>query len=113
MGEIRLTFVQDLSAEIMPSLSDWAQNRQSPLPPATLVRDYVITAFLGDRAVHTQTISGNYQRHRIHALPAGMVCDRLRVTVLATQGTNGPGSWRRGCMPKRSRKDRACYGLYD
>ena len=86
VGEIRLTFDSDLSAEIMPSLSDWAQNRQSPLPPATLVQDYVITAFLGDRAVHTQTISGNYQRHRIHALLAGTVCDRLRVTVLATQG---------------------------
>lgn len=86
VGEIRLTFDSDLSAEIMPSLSDWAQNRQSPLPPATLVQDYVITVFLGDRAVHTQTISGNYQRHRIHALLAGTVCDRLRVTVLATQG---------------------------
>jgi hypothetical protein len=49
---------------------------------AQTVRDYAIEL----DGVEVLRVSGNYQRRRVHDLPAGSRANRLRLVVLATNG---------------------------
>ena len=94
--EVRLTFDPDLSREIKISISKGTLARQIPGIPATLVKDYRLELLSGETVVHQIEVKGNYLRHRVHALPEAVPCDRVKLTVLATRGDararlRGPG----------------------
>ncbi len=79
-------FDPNLSGEIKISLSQAALKRQTPGIPATLVKDYRLELLSGETVVHQIEAKGNYLRHRVHALPEAVSCDRVKLTVLATRG---------------------------
>jgi len=83
LGEIHLTFCSGMEREL--ALSPSARVNQTVIrgPQPETVRDY-------DLSVDGQTVlevRGNYQRKRVHALPKGTKGRKLRLTVLATQGS--------------------------
>ena len=86
ISEIRLAFDSDLSAEIMPSLSDWAKDRQPEGVPKTIVKDFTIQGFYHGASVFEVNVEGNYQRHRIIDLDCAAVCDQVEIKVFAANG---------------------------
>lgn len=86
LSKINLTFDSSLSAEIMPSLSDWAKARQQQGVPDTLVKDFLIRCFRNGKMVCEKGITGNYQRCCHITLSEPVSCDRLEIGVTATNG---------------------------
>lgn len=86
LSQVRLTFDSDLSIEIMPSLSKWVQDREEPCVPQTLVSDYRVVLLKGGEEVHSVSVTGNYQRHRIHSFEQAFRCDCVKVEISATNG---------------------------
>lgn len=84
--DLFLTFDSSLSSEIMPSLSDWAKNRQEKGVPKTLVKDYRLRCYLDDAVVYEKEVSGNYQRRNRHTLKQPVFCNRLELEITATNG---------------------------
>lgn len=54
----------------------------------TLVRDYRVEAWDGERWDVVAAVEGNRRRHRRHALPAPLTTTRLRLVVTATNGVD-------------------------
>jgi hypothetical protein len=84
--EIHLKFDSNLSKEIMVSLSHSALSKQIPGIPPELVKDYRLEFLQGEQVVHSETVTGNYLRHRIHKLDSIVSCDKVNVHVLNTNG---------------------------
>jgi hypothetical protein len=85
--EIRLTFDPDLSHEIKISLAPGTLARQSPGMPRQLVKRYRLDLLRGGEVVHQiEMTKSEYPRHRIHTLPKAVLCDQVKLTVLATYG---------------------------
>ena len=84
VSKVDIVFDSNLSAEIMPSLSEFRQNEQCEGVPKELVRDYKILCLLGGAVVHEQAITGNYQRLRSHAV--NLACDTVKIFVSAANG---------------------------
>ena len=55
--------------------------------PEELVKDYALELFLGGAKVWEARVSNNYQRLNVHILPEGIAGDLLRLTILASHGT--------------------------
>ena len=86
LTEARLKFDSNLSVEIMVSLSHHVRKKQHPGAARELIKDYVLTFYLEDRPVHEEKVVNNGHRFCIHKLPENLLCDKVRVQVLSTNG---------------------------
>lgn len=86
--QILLTFDSNLSREITISLSDEVLARQSPGTPPELIRDYTLRGFLQGETVFEETRHENYQRHCTVTLEHPVWCDRILLTLRATNGSD-------------------------
>jgi hypothetical protein len=84
--EVRLTFDSNLNRMIMMTNQRNHLERQLAGVPPELIKDYRLEFYRGSELVHAEMIAGNYQRLRVHSLPQGLRCDRLKIQVLATHG---------------------------
>jgi hypothetical protein len=85
-SRIEITFDTGLHRVLTLSQSDaYAAKMQWGRPQAETVRDYTLELLSAGNVVATQAMAGNYQRRRVH-VSDWPVCDRLRVTVSATNG---------------------------
>ena len=55
-------------------------------PQPELVKDYLIEGFLDGNKIPILKILNNYQRKNSHVLDSVFVLDRIRITVLSTNG---------------------------
>lgn len=84
---IQLTFDPDLSREIMPSIAPSVKNLQVKGVPPTLVKDYDICLYdAAGELVHRQDCCDNYQRQNFLDFSDGVCCNRIDITVKATNG---------------------------
>lgn len=81
IGEIHLTFDSGAERELALSMSDAFTNRMVRGPQPEIVERYTL-----DAGGWSETVEGNYQRKRIHRLPAPVRVRSLRLTVHATHG---------------------------
>jgi hypothetical protein len=51
-----------------------------------LVKDCNVDLLMGDTVAHRLEVRDNHLRHRVHRLEQAVTCDRVRLTVLATNG---------------------------
>lgn len=86
VSELHVTFDSDLSREIMLSMSQWVQNKQSPGLPLKLVKDYQLVYYRKDKKIFSEEITDNYLRFRIHKLKESVECDKIVVKIRATHG---------------------------
>lgn len=84
--KVSLTFDSNLSREITISLSDEVLARQVPGTPPELVKDYTLQGFCRGEQVFEKDIEGNYQRHCVLLLENPVECDRILLTIRATNG---------------------------
>lgn len=59
--------------------------QRAPFSNPECVRDYDVSVLQDDAWTSLLQVEGNYHRRRVHRLPATRA-DRLRITVLATNG---------------------------
>jgi len=84
--EVQFKFDSNLSKELMVSLSKSVLDKQVPGIPPELVKDYRMEFYEGGQLVYCESIEENYLRFRKHQLEKRIVCDRIKVAVLATNG---------------------------
>ncbi len=84
--EVHLKFDSNLSREIMISLSHRVLSKQVPGVPPELVRDYEMDFYLKGKQVYAERVTGNHLRFRLHRLEKPVVCDKITVNVLTTNG---------------------------
>jgi FAD dependent oxidoreductase len=82
--QITLDFDSGFQRELLLSASDWSNRHVVRGPQPETVRDYVLE-INGERAV---AVEGNYQRHRVHALPGNVLMRTLRLIVTKTNGSS-------------------------
>ncbi len=85
VGQVRLTFDQNLSQSLRISLSEKYIAQQEKGVPARLVRDYDVLLWHQDEMVASQAVRGNHQRQNILDWDA-VLCDRITVAIHATNG---------------------------
>lgn len=90
VSHIQVLFDSDLSREIMISMSQSHLSKQEPTTPSTLVKDFRLEFYRDGALVYAQAVENNYQRRVPIALASAVVCDAVKLTVLATHGTNAP-----------------------
>jgi hypothetical protein len=78
---IELTFDTGFQRELTLSMSDAFTKRMIRGPQPETVADYRLEA--ADQRI---SVTGNYQRKRVHRLPEPWVADRLRLTVERAHG---------------------------
>jgi hypothetical protein len=85
--EVQLIFDTGLHRFLTLSQADGYTRRMEwgHAQPET-VRDYVVSAEIDGRWETLVTVTGNYQRRRLHVLPAAATTRRIRITVTATNG---------------------------
>lgn len=86
IAEINIKFDSNLNQAIMISISETIRNLQTPGIPKTLVKNYQIDIFNGEKLVYRVEEKENVQRFRKHILPENLVGDRVRITCLSTHG---------------------------
>ncbi len=82
VSEVHLWFDSAFQREVMLTGHDFISARHIRAAQPETVRDYTIL-LNGDAAV---TVEGNYQRKRIHKLPAPVKVSNLRLHITATNG---------------------------
>ena len=82
IGEIHLTFDSGFERELMLTASDGMNRKMIRGPQPETVSDYTLT--LDGKPL--LEVCGNYQRKRVHRLPAPVVGRTLRLAVSATHG---------------------------
>ena len=88
VGQVRVTFDSDLSAEIMISMTKTVQDRQVRGLPAVLVRDFTLRLWRGGTCVREEEIRENVQRLRVLSLPEAVEADRIEIEVRRTWGSD-------------------------
>lgn len=85
--EVQLIFDTGLHRFLTLSQADgYTRRMEWGRPQPETVRDYSISAEIDGRWATLAAVTGNYQRRRVHGLPAVATTRRLRITVTATNG---------------------------
>jgi len=83
--EILLTFDTDLDAP--ERMFGWPREKfRFPFPVPECVKEYTIEVYKGGRWRHILHIENNYHRRRRHKLEKPVIADKIRITVLKTNG---------------------------
>ena len=86
-AQVELIFDTGLHRPLTLTHSDgFAQKMQWGRPQPETVRDYTLAGRHDDRWVELASVTGNYQRRRVHRLADAPPVTALRITVSATQG---------------------------
>ena len=85
IDKVHLTFDTGLHRQLRLSGSDAVMKVQVRGPQPETVKDYTIELLKGKNILKSIEIKGNYLRKRIHEFE-GILADRIRVTVLETNG---------------------------
>lgn len=83
--EVRLVFDPDLSEERCISVSKAFMMKEPVGVAEKLVKDYRVQLLSGGSVVAEQLVKGNYQRRNTVSFD-NVVCDQVRVNILATNG---------------------------
>jgi hypothetical protein len=86
VSEIRCTFDPNLNSEIMITMTKRVQAKEVKHLPYELVKDYKITAKLGDSVVYEELVIDNIKRLAIHKIQNHPIVDSVILTVLSTYG---------------------------
>ena len=89
--QVILRFDSDLSSEIFVSINKMQLLDQEIGVPTCLVKEYKVELLLGDKVQAEIHEDGNYLRHRVHDLEEAVRFDRLRLTVISTNGQEETG----------------------
>ena len=90
-NQIILRFDSDLSSEIFVSINKMQLLDQEIGVPTCLVKEYKVELLLDGKVQAEIHENGNYLRHRIHDLAEMVRFDRLRLTVISTNGQKETG----------------------
>lgn len=86
LTQVRVTLDPDLSEERCISVSKAFLDKEPVGVPASLLRDYTVTAYRAGRAVWSRRVEGNYQRLNVLDLPEAVEADCLELRAEATNG---------------------------
>ena len=87
VGEIQIIFDSGMHRVLTLSHSDaYVDKMIWGYPQPELVKDYLIEGFLDGNKIPILKILNNYQRKNSHVLDSVFVLDRIRITVLSTNG---------------------------
>lgn len=87
---VEILWDSNLSREIMISLSEKVLRKQTTGTPPELVKDFKLSFWKDGSLVTEQTVKGNYQRRCVVNLECPVNCDRMRLTIEQTHGTEQP-----------------------
>lgn len=90
-NQIILRFDSDLSSEIFVSINKMQLLDQEIGVPTCLVKEYKVELLLDGKVQAEIHENGNFLRHRIHDLAEMVRFDRLRLTVISTNGQKETG----------------------
>lgn len=86
-ASVQLVFDTGMHRPLTLTHSDaYAARMQWGVPQAETVRDYAVDAFINGAWLRVVTVTGNYQRLRVHALDLPCPITRLRINATATNG---------------------------
>lgn len=86
LTQVRLTLDPNLSEERCISVSRAFIEKEQPGVPAELLKDYDVLFFYGGQEASCRSVRDNHQRLNVLNLDTPVLCDEVRVQVLATNG---------------------------
>ena len=84
--QIDIRFDSNLSNEIMLTLFHSEVESQLKGIPKELVKDYDIEFYNYDELMYVENVRDNYLRHRIHKLNNSIICNKIKIKVISTNG---------------------------